>query len=210
MKKFLLSFALVPTIAIAANDPKACHSNIGDVERLACYDNATEYSVPAETDSATSASSPVQSAEAGKQWHVEIDGSALDDRKDVYLRVTSDEAEATGYGNTSYATLFVRCMKNSTNAFISFSSYTSDGQSVKYRLDDGPMRTVWMEPINGGDGIGIWSGARAIPFIKDLLNKEKLAVAYESYSNANLEFTFDVSGLRAKIGPLSESCGWTP
>ncbi|WP_185968474.1 type VI secretion system-associated protein TagO [Paracoccus sp. M683] len=186
----------------------AGHSIQGDVERLSCYDEASEYRTTTDADSTTAESAPVQSGATGNQWKVDIDGSALDDRKDVYLRVTSDEADATGYGNTSYATLFVRCMKNSTNAFISFDSYTSDSRSVKYRLDDEPIRTIWMEPVNGGDGIGIWSGARAIPFIKDLLDRQKLAVAYESYSNANLEFTFDVSGLRAKIGPLTESCEW--
>lgn len=204
MKKFAFLCALMPTIAVADADPTMCHSIAEDTGRLACYDRVTHFSEA----EAVPVAAPVKSGPDGKQWNVQIEGSAIDDRKDVYLRVMSDKAEGTGYGNTSHAFFYVRCMKNSTNSFITFNSYTTDDQSVKYRVDDGPMQKVWMETMNGGDGIGIWSGARAIPFIKGLLDKEKLVVAYESYSNANLEFTFDISGLRNRIGPLAESCGW--
>lgn len=202
MKKFAFLCALMPTVAVADADPKMCHSIAEDTGRLACYDRVTTFS------EAVTVTAPAKPGPEGKQWNVQIEGSALDDRKDVYLRVMSDKPEGTGYGNTSHAFFYVRCMKNSTNSFITFNSYTTDDQSVKYRVDDGPMQKVWMETMNGGDGIGIWSGTRAIPFIKGLLDKEKLVVAYESYSNANLEFTFDISGLRNQIGPLAESCGW--
>jgi len=194
----------MPTVAVADADPKMCHSIGEDASRLACYDRETNFSKA----EAAPVAAPAKPGPDGKQWNVQIEGSAIDDRKDVYLRVMSDKPEGTGYGNTSHAFFYMRCMKNSTSSFITFSSYTSDGQSVKYRLDDGPMQKVWMEPPAGGEGIGIWSGARAIPFIKGLLDKEKLVVAYESYSNANLEFTFDISGLRNQIGPLAQSCGW--
>lgn len=200
---FWLVLMMQPTMS-TAEQPNSCHALSNTTQRLECYDKSTGYDYPvAKPQDETTTPLP-----DGKQWNVDIKGSALDDRKDVYMRVTSDQVQPTGYGNTSHAFLYVRCMKNSTNAFITFDSYTSDNQSVKYRLDDGSTKKIWMETMNGGDGIGIWSGARAIPFIKSLLDKKKLVVAYGSYSNANIEFSFDISGLRAKIEPLATSCSW--
>lgn len=100
-------------------------------------------------------------------------------------------------------------MNNRTNVLVGFDRYTTDDQSVRYRLDDGPVAQQWMQPMRGGEGIGIWSGARAIPFTRQLFGKERLVVGYNTYRGP-VEFTFPVSGLRARIAPLATSCNWTP
>ncbi|MFN8683759.1 type VI secretion system-associated protein TagO [Paracoccus sp. P2] len=200
MLRFILLTAMLPTIAFAAEDPKTCHSRSTPTERLSCYDGLTGFE---------SAAAPVEPDLGGEQWHVIIEGSDLEDRKDVYLIVMSSNKQGTGYGSSDNGSLLLRCMKNKTNVLINFASYTSDAQAVKYRLDDGPVKTIRMETLKGGEGLGVWSGGQSIPFIKGLLDKKKLVVAYESYSNADVEFSFDVSGLRGKLGPLAESCGWS-
>lgn len=207
MRHLILLSVVIPTIAIAAEDPKICHSRSVGTERLVCYDEATGFKPDGggvEPDAAL-----VETVEpGGEQWNVKVEGSAIEDRKDVYLYIMSSNTQGTGYGSAENGRLLLRCMKNKTNVLINFSSYTSDGQSVKYRIDDGPVKTVRMETIKGGGGLGIWSGGNSIPFIKSLIDKKKLVVAYETYSNANIEFEFDISGLRAKLGPLAKSCGW--
>lgn len=100
-------------------------------------------------------------------------------------------------------------MENKTNVLIGFDRYTTDDQNVRYRLDDEPVRKQWMTTMRGGDGVGIWSGSRAIPFIKQMFGKDSLVVAYDTYSGP-VEFSFNISGLRARIEPLAENCQWTP
>lgn len=193
------------------DEPKSCHTLSGAQERLSCYDETTGYELQevAEEEAtevlATDATSP-----QGGQWVYSDEESALDGRKDVWLSVLSENTQGNQINRPEKARLWIRCMQNSTNIFISFNSYTSDNQTVRYRLDEDSMKSVWMETMNGGDGIGVWSGGRAIPLIKNIFGKEKLVLGYSSYSSNNLEFTFNVSGLRARIDPLAESCHWQP
>lgn len=100
-------------------------------------------------------------------------------------------------------------MENKTNVLIGFDRYTTENQNVKYKLDDEPVQKQWMETMRGGDGIGIWSGARAIPFIRKMFGKESLVIAYDTYTGP-VEFTFDISGLRARIDALAKGCEWKP
>lgn len=63
--------------------------------------------------------------------------------------------------------------------------------------------------MRGGEGIGVWSGSRAIPLIKAMLGKDRLALSYDTYESG-VEFTFDISGLASRIAPLAAACGWQP
>lgn len=199
--------------AFAEDAPKGnpCHGISDRVSRVVCYDKATGYMEP-EAPLATEEEGPKAQPQAdtskGRQWHLSVEESALDARTDVWLSVQSTNTQPNQIGRPEYAGLTLRCMNNSTNLFITFNSYTSDAQNLRYKIDQGKVQKVWMQTMNGGDGIGLWSGAKAIPFAKALFEKERLVVAYESYSNANLEFTFDVAGLADRVRPLAESCGW--
>ena len=143
--------------------------------RLTCYDKFTGYSSDGHTD-ARSVTVVMTDPEApeGKQWRFDSEESALDGRNDVWLSVVSENTQPNQIDQPEKATLWVRCMENSTNTFITFNDYTTDNQTVQYRLDEDSMETVWMETIKGGDGIGIWGGSRAIAFIKDMFGKQKL------------------------------------
>lgn len=201
---FLLGY--IPAHAESTTNP--CHRITGASERLNCYDSQTGFStqkIPSEADESATAPEP-----DGQQWQYQDEVSQLDDRKDVWLSLKSLNTQPNQIGHPETARLWVRCMNNSTNVFITFNDYTSEDQNVRYRLDDAPVKKVWMQTMNGGDGIGLWSGKSAIPLTKRFFGKDKLVVAYDSYSNHNLEFTFDISGLRSRIEPLASSCNWLP
>lgn len=210
---FVASTFAIQQVSAAETDP--CHGLSVKDERLACYDEATGFEerpeVAAEvSDEASSDEPEVEVSPSGQQWVYSDEESALDGRKDVWLRLTSSNTEPNNIGNQERATLWLRCMGNKTNVLVDFNSYTTDAQNVRYKFDDGKLQKVWMETIRGGDGVGIWSGRRAIPFIRQMFDKDAMVLAYKSYSNENLEFSFDVSGLRQRIDPLAESCNWTP
>lgn len=190
--------------AIADEADNECHEISIDLDRLACYDSQTKY----QTQTSEPSNEPIEPS--GQQWLLTQEKSSLDGRTDVWLRLTSKNTQPNQIGRPEKAYLWARCMNNSTNFFITFNDYTSDNQNVRYRLDDGPVQKKWMVHMQGGDGIGIWSGGSAIPFIKNLFGKGELVLAYESYGNQRLEFSFDVSGLRQRIDPLAESCQWKP
>lgn len=207
--KFVLALSTIFAAAIsgasgAQEGGNACHAVKVDVERLACYDRQTAYQSPETED----VSEPV--ASVGQQWRKSEETSSLDGRTDVWLSVQSKNSQPNQIGSPAKARLWVRCMNNSTNFFVTFNDYTPDNQNVRYKLDDSSVKEVWMVHMQGGEGIGIWSGGSAIPFIKKMFDAEELVVAYKSYGNLKLEFTFEISGLRARIVPLAESCQWKP
>lgn len=215
ISRTILSFAatiIIPSASIAQVDLKeACHALSLGEERLSCYDDATGYEPTAEEPNTPVTAQEVEPiVDDGEQWRFTNEKSALDGREDVWLSVTSQNTQPNQIGQTSRATFWVRCMQNKTNAFVLFNTYTSDDQTVRYRFDEESVKSIWMETMTGGEGIGVWSGGRAIPFIKDIFGKNELIIGYSSYSNNNLEFTFDVSGLRARIEPLAENCQWQP
>lgn len=177
-----------------------------DSARLECYDQATGYAVTAPL----TAPDAVVATPGGvlSSWQVREEKSQLEDRTDVWLSVVSDNTQPNQIGQPELAGLYIRCMDNATNAFVVFNDYTSDDQSVKYKTDDGDLQSIWMQTMNGGQGIGVWSGSKSIPFIKSLYGKKKLVLAYDSYSNHNLEFVFGIEGLEDQIGVVSKACGW--
>lgn len=189
-----------------------CHKISTDYIRLLCYDRETGYKKieadPKAKDRVEKAD-PTTSKQSGKQWRYSEEVSALDDRKDVWLSVFSKNTEGNSIGSPIRATLWIRCMENKTNVLIGFDRYTTDDQNVRYKFDNEPIDKQWMETMRGGDGIGIWSGSRSISFIRKMFDKERLVIAYNTYS-APVEFTFDISGLRARIPPLARECEWTP
>lgn len=192
-----------------------CHAMSTNYIRLMCYDKKTGYSKPevdeSEEQEVAAAIAPAtpKPEPQGKQWRYTDETSALDNRKDVWLSVNSKNTEGNAIGSPTRATMWVRCMGNKTNLLVGFERYTTDDQSVKFRLDDGPIQKQWMETMRGGDGIGIWSGSRAIPFIRSMFGKEEMVIAYNTYTGP-VEFTFNISGLRERIDPLASACNWKP
>lgn len=202
IRRLFIASLLCVAGAAHAQETNACHEVADDVARLSCYDEASGYSAPEVEQS--------PSGEGGGQWLLQEDTSSIDGRRDVFLSVMSQNTQPGTLNRHASARLYVRCMQNSTNLFITFNAYTSDDQQVRYRIDDRAVASIYMETMRGGDGIGVWSGGRAIPFVRELFGANTLIVEYSSYEHSGLEFEFDVSGLRQRIEPLAAACNWTP
>lgn len=201
--------------AVAADEAQFenCHQMSADYIRLICYDKETGYlkKQPDEKQDDEVASQEPKPATApeGQHWRLSDEQSALDNRKDVWLSVVSENTEGNSIGSPIRARLWLRCMENKTNVFIGFDRYTSDDQNVRFKFDDDAVQKHWMQTMRGGDGIGIWSGSRAIPFVKKMYGKESMVIAYDTYSGP-VEFKFNISGVRARIEPLATACNWSP
>ena len=214
MKRFFLAFAAIVAASGVYGDEQEfenCHQMSTDYIRLMCYDKQTGFKdSELETEKEEDPAEPVANTEPdGSQWRYSEERSALDNRKDVWLSITSKNTEGNTIGSPIRATLWLRCMENKTNALIGFDRYTTDNQNVRFKLDEDSVQKQWMETMRGGDAIVIWSGSRAIPFIKKLFGQEPLVFASDTYTGP-VEFTFDVSGVRERIEPLAKECGWAP
>ena len=213
MKKHLIIAALLFFPSVVSADEKMiekCHQISTDLERLKCYDKETGYNETTTEPEEIAEPKPEPSIEPeGKQWRYSEERSALDNRKDVWLSVISDNTEGNSIGSPIRATLWLRCMENTTSVLIGFDRYTSDNQNVRYKFDNESVQKQWMQTMRGGDGIGIWSGSRAIPFIKKMYGKERMVVAYDTYTGP-VEFTFNIAGVQERIAPLAEACEWKP
>jgi len=223
MRTFVFSLALTSISSFALAEEKAsletCLDIKSDTKRLECYDSVAGFQAEAtertrqftfpktalKTDQAADA--PAESQ--GDQWREAQKQSALDGRKDVWLSVKSKNSQPNVVGAPERAILWVRCMENTTNIFVTFERYTSDNQNVRYRIDQQPVQTKWMQTMRGGDGIGLWSGSSAIPFVRKLFNHNDFVVSYDTYTGP-VEFEFDISGLRDRISSLARSCQWDP
>ncbi|MFG6082232.1 type VI secretion system-associated protein TagO [Paracoccus litorisediminis] len=212
------AFFLGPLFASAA-EPQSCHEQHLPLPRLLCYDKSTGYTPPEQgapgkaigpASDVKPSSETVDVEDKGVQWNLSTQKSEMDGRSDVWLRLESENTQPNQIEDREHATLWIRCMQNKTNLLVTFNDYVSEGQQVRYKLDDQNPKSIRMEDIKGGDGIGVFSGAESIALVREFYGKKRLVIAYRSFGNMNLEFTFDIAGLKARIGPVAESCGWKP
>lgn len=197
---FLLCAAFSGTLM--ASEINECHNLSNNSERLSCYDELSGFE----------SSEPIAhgTERKGSQWYEDSETSALDQRTDIWLSVKSNSTQPNQIGEPEKGALFLRCIQNKTDVLILFNDYTTDRQSVKYKLDEDPVSRVSMFPLRGGEGLGLKSGGDSIMFIRKLFNHETLILSYASYSDQALEFTFDISGLEERVSRLANSCNWSP
>ena len=95
---------------MAQDAPNLCHALNNAVERLQCYDDQTGFQIP-KANLADPASNSSRS-DTGLQWVQLVEESAMHNRKDVWLSVTSENSQNTSYGRHENAHLWLRCMDN--------------------------------------------------------------------------------------------------
>lgn len=201
LKAKSIAILLLTTTVSGASAQEECKSILDDDARLACYDLALgvkEIDEPNITGS-------------GK-WNVRTDTSAMTDQKSVYLRLESDDSIRGKYGKPGPATLLLRCRENTTSAFFILNDlFLSDIQgygNIEYRLDSLKMEKIRTETSTDNKALGLWSGSRAIPFIKKMLNHEKMVIRATPYNDSAVIATFDIRGIDQAISELRETCNW--
>lgn len=149
----------------------------------------------------------------GDQWSIIATTSEMTDKPLVIMRLEStNEASCGRYKDPTPITLLLRCEDNTTNVVIGaeqcfFSSHGGNGR-VEYRLDSDPPATARMEASNSNEALGLWSGTRAIPFIKAMFGKTDLLVEMTPFNENSLRVEFDISGTENAVEQLRAACGW--
>jgi type VI secretion system protein VasI len=191
-----------------------CKLLADSAQRLACFDKisapATSTPKPApSSDQAAEAAAALKAAMASGVWRVSHDISEIAGTKDVYLSVEGTTIRGK-FGQHFRPSLWLRCAEKETNVLIEWGQYLGlDRARLEWRIDEeGPRTDAW-HISSDREAVGLWSGGTAIPFIRTLIDKSKLAVRITPYGESPVTTTFPISGLRAAVTPLREACGWS-
>lgn len=235
----LLSLTALAVAATSANaDFLECLEIEDEVDRLRCYDAHAEASAAevsaeaAAADAEAAAATALAEAAAAEaaaleeaptaesvepvvdtgNWGISVDQSPLTDDKTVILRVTSENTIRGRYGSSGRGFLLIRCMENTTSAYIGFNDqFMSDIQGygrVEYRIDDDTMRRINMSASTDNMVLGLWNGGRSIPWVKQLIGHDQLIVRATPFNESASTMTFDISGLDQAITELRQTCSW--
>lgn len=146
------------------------------------------------------------------KWNVRNDVSALTDDRNVFLTLRSENLVRGRFSGSGHGTLLIRCMENTTTAYLNFNEHhMADLQNygrVEYRVDDAEMRSINMNESTDNRVLGLWSGGRSIPWIKNFVDADQLIVRATPFSESAITMTFDVRGLDEAISGVRETCSW--
>lgn len=203
MNRLLISTGLIMIMSCSAfAQDQSCREIDADLDRLACYDRV-------------SGRTPKTSSVATEsEWIVNVKASEMTDQKTVTMALYSEEpVTCSSYETPDKPVLIIRCLENTTSIYIATdchltsSSYNNSGD-VTYRLDDTPSKTRGFFESNGNDSLGLWTGGRAIPFIKGMFGHNSMLTRFVPYSENAVTPRFNISGLEEAIEPLREACHW--
>jgi type VI secretion system protein VasI len=140
------------------------------------------------------------------KWNVRVETSPINDSKNVYLSLTSNESIPSMIGTTQ-PVLLARCKENSTDVFVNWDVYLGmEETDVLSRLDSEPAKTEnWSIST---DYKATFYGGSDIAFLKQLMNHEKLLLQVTPYGESPVMISFSLSGLPEAIRPLQDACGW--
>ena len=188
-----------PQNAALAQDE--CMSIQNDNQRLACFDLA--FGIKKSTSIPNAAQS---------KWHETIEISKLTDETNIYLTLMSDNELRGRFTKAGPARLILRCQENTTAALIVLNDiYLADIQGygrVEYRLDKEKMSVVNMTASTDNYALGLWSGNRSIPFIKELLGHNRLIIRATPFNKSPITASFEIKELDTAIKKLRETCNW--
>jgi len=158
---------------------------------------------------ACAAISTTNAAAQHPQWRTIEGTSRVDGTRQVVLFLDAGDGASTDTGKQTRPMLFIRCSENVTSLFVDVSPfYVSGSVPVFWRIDgEKPVSGTWWAAASNG-GIGPWSGGQAIRFIKSLVDRKTLQVKFSPHESHPIEVGFNITDLKASIGPLREGCGW--
>jgi type VI secretion system protein VasI len=65
-----------------------------------------------------------------------------------------------------------------------------------------------MEESTNNRSLGLWSGGRSIPVIKQMFGKKQMIARMRPFNENAFTVTFNISGLEEASKPLRNACGW--
>ncbi len=145
-------------------------------------------------------------------WVISEEKSAFDDSRTVVVSLRSDQEIRGQFGGSGPAFLYLRCLENTTSAFITMNDlFLADIQGfgkVDYRIDTRKAQSKQMSASTDNKALGLWDGGASIPFIKSLLDGEKAAFRATPFNDSPTEFSFSLAGIDAASAPVREACKW--
>jgi hypothetical protein len=152
-------------------------------------------------------SKPTKKKDAGtRKWMKTESVSPVDDSRNVTLHIDSESGSSS---------LWIRCKENETNFFISFNrrltGYGSNesNKEVLLRLGKSKAFTEQWSLSTSMKALGLWSGAKAIPFIRRMTKHKRLVVRTSESGGAPLTHVFPIIGIEKEIEPLAKACNWS-
>ena len=197
------SFGFCQSIYAATGEE--CAKNDNDAERLACYDNIFK------SDQKAAKTEP-QADEKEKGWYVWKSQSKIDDSVSDLIILLSDNLVNQRAGKLGYGTIGIKCHQKTTTITFSagkiFLIDDDDYGRVTYRLDKEKAKIKQMDVSNDNETLGLWSGSKSIPLIKEMFGHDKMIVQITPYRETPVTMEFTIKGLEEAIKPLREACGW--
>jgi type VI secretion system VasI family protein len=208
MHRLIGGFLLAGVLALTAwpgsaaaelqGELELCAQVTDDYNRLACFDRViAEYGLD----------EPPELRATKGVWQLQTEPSDFG-VADYFLYVVATRGIADGQGGRTMPALVIRCVEDVTAVYIDWGVKLGSGEiEMEYRLDDGEITDETWSIATDGQTIGKWRGARAIPFVKQLFDKERLFVRIGDESGS-VGTVFKVSGLQQAIQPLRKGCDW--
>jgi len=192
----------IPTLTNAEDSPTACAALKKDADRLECFDLIFKKSV---------VQNPVPTGSTGK-WVVRVEKSKIDDTENAFVWLNAKEDRKNRYGQEGYDSIHINCRENTTDIYFHFAgdfmSSTTGGGKITYRIDKTKAKKKNFRQSNNNKALGLWSGGKAIPFIKAMFGKNTLLVRATPYNQSAVTVEFDIRGLDNAINPLRKACRW--
>lgn len=200
MKSILVfTAAILSTVSVAA--ASVCLEVENDLDRLTCYDREA------------GRTPVVEAVDTQSKWRVNIETSKMTDDTNVFMFLESNENVNCGWNGGQTISLIVRCMENTTAVYFSTGCHMTSSRynnygDVTYRLDDQKSKTKRFQDSTDNKALGLWRGSLSIPFLKEMLGKQKMLVRMTPYGESAFTAEFDISNIEKEIEPLRKSCGW--
>ena len=168
-----------------------------------------------ETEPAAPAPEPEPEAEPEPEtggWRVSRSTNALDDSTTVVAVLNA--TEGVGGIMPEPISLIARCQSNTTEVYINWYDFLGDDdlgnprssrKRVTYRFPPADAETEMWGVSTDNDSTFV---ARAIPFLRTMVESDRLVAQTTPYNEAPSTAIFDLTGARSALEPLAETCNW--
>ncbi len=144
------------------------------------------------------------------KWIIQTEQDELTDGFNVYTKTESKDKVSCGWGSwlSFPAELLVRCQENKTAVYLKTVNCRLTSGDVKYRVDKLSARTKRFTESTDDRALGLWSGGQSIPFLKQLIDHDKLVMRITPYRESSETITFSLKGFSSKIVNVRRACHW--
>ena len=145
-------------------------------------------------------------------WRVSRSANPLDDSTTVVAVLNA--TEGVGGIASEPISLIARCQSNTTEVYINWHNFLGDDEldnprssrkRVTYRFPPADAETEMWGVSTDNDSTFV---ARAIPFLRTMVESERLVAQTTPYNESPSTAIFDLTGARSALEALGETCNW--